>query len=420
MIAKMKKYAFLVFHQDYQQFLENLGKLGVLHVIERSTGEKEESLLEKEELLERTENVEELLRRYKKEEHKAELIFEEESLEEILEKVENLDKEHQNILTGLEELKKELDRLSPWGQFDQGDLAKLQEAGFTPRFYRINSRQFKPEWEEKDNLYLISTVEGFNYFVVLERAGQPESIDAEKIVPGTKSLSELQAKYKETEERLKQTENDLATVAEVFPDIIAREKVKLEAEVSMMETYYKTRKATGDTLRILEGWVPAKAEKSIQELVEKEALVSIVARPDKDEVPPVKLENKKFSRLFEPISKLFDLPSYGEMDLTPYFAPFFMLFFGFCLGDAGYGVFFILFASLMKLRAKKELKPILSLTQYLGVATIIFGLLSGTFFGINLIDTGYTLTGGSIEKIAEAEMPQAVVNDLKTLEGEYF
>ena len=69
---------------------------------------------------------------------------------------------------------------------------------------------------------------------------------------------------------------------------------------------------------------------------------------------PVKLNNSKFSKLFEPISELFDLPSYHELDLTPFFAPFFMLFFGFCLGDAGYGVFFILVAGLLKLKASKK------------------------------------------------------------------
>jgi vacuolar-type H+-ATPase subunit I/STV1 len=97
-----------------------------------------------------------------------------------------------------------------------------------------------------------------------------------------------------------------------------------------------------------------------------------------------------------------------------------MLFFGFCLGDAGYGVFFILFATIMKSRVKKELKPILSLTQYLGVATILFGLLSGTFFGVNLIDSGYTLTSSSIGQIEAEQMPEGVVADLRSIEGEYF
>ncbi|MFW5821221.1 MAG: V-type ATP synthase subunit I, partial [Bacteroidota bacterium] len=194
----------------------------------------------------------------------------------------------------------------------------------------------------------------------------------------------------------------------------------LESEISLMNTYHETVKATGDRLRILEGWVPADKEKEVKELIDEEKVVAVEANPEINEAPPVQLKNSSFSRLFEPISNLFDLPSYRELDLTPYFAPFFMLFFGFCLGDAGYGVFFILFGGLMKLKARKEFKPILSLTQYLGVATILFGLVSGTFFGINLIDSGYTLTSGSIQELNRSEVPNEVVMQLSDMEGNYY
>ena len=49
-----------------------------------------------------------------------------------------------------------------------------------------------------------------------------------------------------------------------------------------------------------------------------------------------------------------------------------MMFFGFCLGDAGYGLLFLIGAGLYKLKAKEEIKPLLSLVQFLGLATIIF------------------------------------------------
>ena len=54
---------------------------------------------------------------------------------------------------------------------------------------------------------------------------------------------------------------------------------------------------------------------------------------------PIRLNNKGFFAWFEPICKLYMLPKYNELDLTPFFAPFFMVFFGLCLGDSGYGVF---------------------------------------------------------------------------------
>jgi V/A-type H+-transporting ATPase subunit I len=82
---------------------------------------------------------------------------------------------------------------------------------------------------------------------------------------------------------------------------------------------------------------------------------------------------------------MFSLPDYHELDLTVFFAPFFMMFFGFCLGDAGYGLLFLIGAGLYKFKAPEDFKPYLSLVQILGLATIIFGTISGTFFGINLI-----------------------------------
>jgi V/A-type H+-transporting ATPase subunit I len=83
---------------------------------------------------------------------------------------------------------------------------------------------------------------------------------------------------------------------------------------------------------------------------------------------------------------MFSLPDYNELDLTVFFAPFFMMFFGFCLGDAGYGLLFVVGAGLYKLKAKEEFRPYLTLIQFLGLATIIFGAVSGTVFGMNLME----------------------------------
>ena len=63
-----------------------------------------------------------------------------------------------------------------------------------------------------------------------------------------------------------------------------------------------------------------------------------VTNPTIEEEIPVQLKNNAFSKLFEPITNLFSLPNYGELDPTPFLAPFFMLFFGLCLGDGGYGL----------------------------------------------------------------------------------
>ena len=421
MITAMKKYAFLVFHRDYQDFLEKLGKLGVLHVIENTEKEKQESLAEKEKTLERVENILEFLKKNEKVDVEGRQALDKGAdLEEMLQKVEELKDKISEKETRLEELTKEIERVTPWGDYDQSDLQKFIEAGYRPRMYKISTRQFDPSWEEMDNLFVINEEGGQVYFIVLEGEGESIEIDAELEKPVERSLSELYKDKEQTEKELEEDREKLAIFANNLPPLINEDKKRLESEVSLLQVYQDTRKESEDTLMILEGWVPEDKEEEVAELVEKEDVVSIATVPDKDEEPPVELKNTKFAKLFEPISKLFDLPSYREMDLTPYFAPFFMLFFGFCLGDAGYGVFFILFAGILKLKANKEFKPILSLTQYLGAATILFGLLSGTFFGMNLIDSGYTFTENSVQQLEESEVPATVFSKLESIQGEYY
>ncbi|MDE8698321.1 V-type ATP synthase subunit I, partial [Bacteroides cellulosilyticus] len=80
---------------------------------------------------------------------------------------------------------------------------------------------------------------------------------------------------------------------------------------------------------------------------------------------------------------------YSELDLTPFFAPFFMVFFGLCLGDSGYWLFLFLAATLYRMLAKNisaTMKPILSLIQILAASTFFCGMLTGTFFGVSLYE----------------------------------
>ena len=79
------------------------------------------------------------------------------------------------------------------------------------------------------------------------------------------------------------------------------------------------------------------------------------------------------------------LPKYGELDLTPYFAPFYMLFFGLCLGDMGYGLVLLIGSTIAKFKLKK-FRGYLTLIQFLGLGAVLMASLSGVFFGASLKD----------------------------------
>jgi V/A-type H+-transporting ATPase subunit I len=423
MIVPMKKYSFIVYHDDYNSFLEKLGRLGVLHVVQREDIDKEEPLKNDRNYLKRIEKALKLINAHEasnEERFASNKQFQRESIEAYLQEIELLNSEMKSLKAQMEESLKEKERLQPWGNYDGNDLEKLKEAGYIGKLYQCPASQYKSEWEEKYQIFPINQQDGKYYFMIL--AGEKEEIDiqAEYVKPSGRSLYEVTKSIEQLKIEIERKEEKLSEFRITAQDELFNFRQYIVNKIKFKEVFLDTNKASDDQLMVLQGWVPEESEYKVQSFLKNENVVSIVHLPDEDDRPPVKLKNSRFSRLFEPISKLFDLPAYNELDLTPYFAPFFMLFFGFCLGDAGYGVFFILFAGILKLRAKKEIKPLLSLAQVFGIATIIFGLLSGTFFGINLIDSGYTITDKSIKNYTTTNIPPVIIENIEGLEGTYF
>ena len=421
MIAPMKKYSFLVFHKEYPDFLKELGRLGILHVIERGSESGEENLKEQREELHRIEKAIDYLKKNQKtDKPETKNASQDKSVGDILAEIDTYNAEKSQLESYLVELDKEMKHSLPWGEYDKDALNNLRAYGLKIRLYHCSIKKFDPEWEEKYYLFRINTFGGKIYFAIVLKVDEQINIDAIQEKPARLPLSELEIEQRETIQTLEKITSRLGDMANNYTSTLERKKEQLESEINLSIVYGETEKASDDRLMILEGWVPASSQEDLKKLVDERNILSLVTPPKEGEFPPVQLKNKKFSKLFEPISKLFDLPAYNELDLTPYFAPFFMLFFGFCLGDAGYGVFFILFALILKRKVKKEFRPYLSLAQYFGIATILFGLLSGTFFGINLIDSGYTLTSASIEKLEKTDLPSTLINGLKEMEGTYY
>jgi V/A-type H+-transporting ATPase subunit I len=423
MITRMKKQSFLVYHRDYHDFVTALGNLGVLHVIERDNPGREESLSDI------TTHLKELnatigLFKWAREKYESSAAESEKELlaDEVMEEAVKLRKCIETAESELAVTEAAIEQVAPWGNYSSDDLSKLEEKGYRMLLYTMLRRDYNPEWEEKYSLFTINQDASNIWFAAVVPSGEEPDIDATPVKPSGKSLSGLQDELRRKKEEIQKAGSRLAYLAGKYEERIRGEISRTESNLALRKVYLDTLKESGDTLRILEGWVPEEHEEEVAALSERTGAVTIVTAPEEGEMPPVQLRNSRFSRLFEPISRLFDLPNYGELDLTPYFAPFFMIFFGFCLGDAGYGVVFILLGAVLKLKLgkKHEMRPILTLAQYFGAATILFGLLSGTFFGINLIDSGYTLTAESIEILGKEGVPEEVLLQLDNIKDTYY
>ncbi len=388
MIIPMQKYSFLVYHKEYEDFLTKMQELGALHVIEKTNDERSDEINRQQQLINHYDSVIKFLanrmpeRKDSTPDSDGKVI-----VEDCLEKQARLTELQQELLV----MRKELERIRPWGAFSVKTLAKLREQGLTIRFFTLSKKKYSHDLFTHVDTEIISESLGRIYFVVFQKEHEKIDIDAEEVeMPGC-SVDDQEEQVNKIEEQIKDINNLLDDYAITSVALLQRERDALAAGLDYHEVLTNTNSLAGERMHLLEGWIPQTKKSEIDGFLNKQDVLYVVEEASKDDKVPILLKNNKFSKLFEPIGKLFSLPSYAELDLTVFFAPFFLLFFGFCLGDAGYGLIFLLAASLYKLKAKKDLKPILSLVQILGAATILFGVISGTFFGINLINTDIAL-----------------------------
>ncbi len=422
MITPMKKYSFLIYHNDYQDFLQKLRELGVLHVIKKQSGEiEDETFRTQYHELDQLNKAIRFLGKREVEQNGTSYAGDKAGFD-ILKDLHELQEEQEQLSQDISSVRKELSILSPWGNFSFESIYNLKEAGISVRFFICSPKKFDPEWKTKYNIAEINHTGGQLYFVFFQKESEDNDIDvdAEEIRLPEKSLSSLNEQLSSLEDRYQKIEKEYDNLAKYSIPLLERSKNELTGKLDLDKVVLNTEKQAEDKLLILEGWVPLPKTEPLNKFLEDSSVYYMASEPDEGDNPPIMLKNNYFTRLFEPIGRLFMLPVYRELDLTPFFAPFFMLFFGFCLGDAGYGLLFVIAASLYKLKAKKEFKPILSLVQILGVSTIVFGILSGTFFGINLIDSGYTLTNESITELKEIQLPATAIDSLETIQGEHF
>lgn len=382
MIVKMKKITFLVYHQEYASFLDAIRERGILHVSELGGVDSSNSVLrEKVLLLNRINTATKFLQ---KEEVEAQPVKIDGM--KVLHDLEALRREHEVAEQSIQALEKDLHQLEPWGNFSWEQVEKLRESGWKVGFYSCSARRWEKKWEEEFNAFEIGRV-GMNlYFITVTPETQEMTLDADLARLPETSISRIETQIS----ALRKDEEKIGTeykryAAEYLP-ALEELKLKVQEEFDLDKVVFNTNAAAEDKVRVLEGFIPANEEADFMSFLNTQGIYYEVDEPTMQEKVPVLLKNNRFTRLFEMIGDLYAKPRYDELDLTPYLAPFYLLFFGFCFSDAGYGLLFVLGATWFKIKNPAH-KSILSLIQLLGASTILFGVLGGTFFGIELYKT---------------------------------
>lgn len=402
MIEPMKRYSYFIFEPEYRQFLEQLRQLGVVHIKERTNPKEIEQFAEN---LRTQQDIKQLQQRLtvirngnKLEEGQLtseikHIDLPDATLSDYNQFVSQLSDVNDQITretSNLADTRNQIKELEVWGDFDNDLIQKLREAGYYLHFWMASQSNFREEWEQDYSIQLIEVNGRYTYFVTVSQSPNPPKLEGAELQKLPRlSLGELRAREERQVEHLALLKSTLIYLA--YNHHVTEEKrIELLNEYNFSNADLQGSRMYDDKLVILEGWVPEKlADKMEAGLKELDIAFTELELDPTDKRVPVKLNNSRFARVFEPIVNLFSLPNYNEIDPTPLLAPFFLLFFGMCFGDAGYGLFLITIATIFKRKVEESKKPILELLQWLGLAGLVIGFFSGSFFGISLVEVPF-------------------------------
>ncbi|HJB24144.1 MAG TPA: V-type ATP synthase subunit I [Candidatus Jeotgalibaca pullicola] len=220
----------------------------------------------------------------------------------------------------------------------------------------------------------------------------------------TNHFFKLNYLYQDTPtEELKKIENEMKTLIQQRQDLqktlTDRKDIEWKLKLMIETVYARLQRVRGELLLvdepnlfILEGWMEKKKVHEVQQTMQETLsiddyafLVEEVKEEEIDKVPIV-LENNKYIAPFETITEMYSLPKYNEIDPTPFLMPFYLVFFGMMMADAGYGLMMFL-ATTLALKfftLTKSMQKNMRFFQMLGCATIVWGIIYGSFFGLEL------------------------------------
>ena len=373
MITKMTKYTFLLLSSDTEAFLREIQELGVLDITRSRKPVDATS---------------------------GKLYKEAEALRKEIETVQRCDysrdEEHRSLSAKLNAAEEAYAEKLHWGDVDPVKLKALREAGCQLHCYTVPARKFNPAWAEQYPLVEIDRDEKNVRFAIYTRGTEgANNFQLPETLLAAESLEDLATNVSALKETLARREEAMQARKEEIPQL-----EKLHAEKAQELQRYLAQNgstlAAEDYITVMTGFAPTEEDARLQAELDRKNIYYLSEPATAADNPPIQLKNNWFARNFETLTGMYGMPVYDEFDPTPVLAPFFLLFWSFCMGDAGYGLLLIALGLLLRYKEGFDLlglKKHWRLVTTLGVGTFFIGILLGTFFGINLQEVSWIPEG---------------------------
>lgn len=388
MIARMSKYDFVLYAAQSEDFIGRLRELGLVDITTAGWEPSEEDrqlLLD----IEGHAKAEEFLRTFRASECCDAKAAPFASGAEAYDHYAAAQQTATVLRVEIARLSKSADELRPWGEFSVAETKALAAQGIVLHYFSVNSSVYAKsvdEWSEHYTVELIHEAGSITYFVVVAALNEEVMIDAQEMKTPVMDIREAERQIAENETQLQTLDAEFSRVA-ASETLLMTHAVELKERLQGVRVKATAQQAADGRLVVMEGWAEKETSAKVDALLEAYPNVIYLKNdPTPEDNTPVKLKNNRFAHLFELIGSMYALPKYGSMDLTPFFAPFYMLFFAICLCDAGYGAVLLAAGAVLLFKGGKSLSQAAKLTMFCGGATVLFGFYANSFFGLTISD----------------------------------
>jgi V/A-type H+-transporting ATPase subunit I len=377
MIHKMTKYSFILLSGEQDGFLEKLQELGLMDITRsiKPVDDQSAALLG---TAEKTKGILDALGRIGFPEELEARPVEgdpEETARKALDRLASLEEARKAVL-------KDIHAREPWGAFDAERLAALMDAGYRIHFHAVASKSFREEWAETLPMQVVSETAGKTYFVTVLPDGENDPLPDEVAMPA--------GSVQEAKEGLDGIDAEIRDVKAVLLGVrahIGEMEQDYERKLGELDVYLASTAAVPaaeNTIVTLVGYAPTECDEAVTAFIDESGVFYLKDAAAVEDNPPIRFRNNKFVKMFEVLTDMYGRPAYDGFDPTPFIAVFFLLFFAFCMGDAGYGLILIVIGLL--LRKADSFKGFAPLVVTLGIGTTVIGFLFHTFFSMDIAE----------------------------------
>lgn len=386
----MKKVSLICLDQDREKTLSALRDLGVVHLTHIKEPEGHD-LHKAESDLEEATNALHILQPYAAKTRHVEIsqaqCFD---ASEIAVRVNALAKHKRHCTERLNALLEERASIEPYGDFDPEQIKRLKANGVFVKLYHVLGKEM-PQAPEDSEIFLINNDTSGHYVVLVSKNNA--KLDAREFSPPSRALSAIQKEINNVQAEMKEIESELESLASCIHKLSAL-MPELQSEAEFIEA--RCGMGAQGKLAYLQGFCPQDKISDLHATAKENGIALAIRDPSDDDEVPTLVRYPAWVRAMRPVFAFLGItPGYKETDISPAFFIFLSIFFAMIVGDAGYGLFFLMLLPYFRHKKFSDANPEpFRLLYVFSISTVIWGILIGNYFGID-----YSLLPGFLQKL---------------------